>query len=107
MSNEELATQLMLLKNAIVSLHEHLAPELKTRDLVLLKYGFIEKEISELDRYFMEIFMNKLNPTKKEFQKKLAEIKGIPELTAEVVKDVLEGYKADDLHTNTINKILR
>ncbi|MDQ0163182.1 hypothetical protein [Aeribacillus alveayuensis] len=107
MNNEELETQLMLLKNAVVSLHEHLAPEFKTRDLVLLKYGFTEKEISELDRYFMEIFMNKLKPTKKEFRKKLAEIKGVPELTAEVVKDVLEGYKADGLHTNTINKILK
>lgn len=68
---EQLETQLMLLRNAVVSLHEHLAPEFKTRDFVLLKYGFTAKEISELDRYFMELSKNKLKPTKKEFQKNL------------------------------------
>ncbi|MEC0486412.1 hypothetical protein [Bacillus glycinifermentans] len=52
MNNEEIATQLMLMRNSITSLHEHLAPDFKTRDLVLLKHGFTEEQISKFYNFF-------------------------------------------------------
>lgn len=107
MKQEELETQLMLMRNAIVSLHDHLAPDFRTRDLALLKHGFTEKEISDLDAYFAEIMIKKLKPSRDDFRKKLAEIKGIPSLTDQVLEDVLLGYKADEIHTNIIENVLK
>lgn len=107
MDKEELYCQLMHMKNAIVALHDHLAPEFRTRDLALLKYSFTEKQISELDDYFMKITIEKSKVSKEDFRKKLAEIKGLPHLTKEVAEDVLLSYKADDLHTKVINNILK
>ncbi|KXZ16576.1 hypothetical protein AXI59_01400 [Bacillus nakamurai] len=107
MKHEELEMQLMLMRNAIVSLHDHLAPDFRTRDLALLKHGFTEQEISDLDGFFAEIMIKKLKPSKDDFRKKLAEIKGIPSLTDQVLEDILLGYKADDLHTKIIEKVLK
>ncbi|WP_114150685.1 hypothetical protein ACCO40_06600 [Bacillus spizizenii] len=107
MKHEELETQLMLMRNAVVSLHDHLAPDFRTRDLALLKHGFTEKEISDLDAYFAEIMIKKLKPSKDDFSKKLAEIKGIPSLTDQVLEDVLLGYKADEIHTKIIENVLK
>lgn len=40
MNNEELESRLLLIKQSIDALQEHLAPDLKTKDLVLLRYGY-------------------------------------------------------------------
>ncbi|MEK5299320.1 MULTISPECIES: hypothetical protein [Bacillus] len=107
MNREELDCQLSLMKNAIMALHEHLAPEFRSRDLVLLKYSFTQKQVLELDDYFMQITMEKSKVSKEDFRKKLAEIRGLPHLTKEVAEDVLLSYKADDLHTKVVNNILK
>ncbi|MGZ0084502.1 hypothetical protein ACWNXI_02575 [Caldibacillus thermoamylovorans] len=107
MNYEELVSRLVHMKNAIISLHEYLAPELKTRDLAILKYGFTEKQISELDNYFKEIVFNNVRPSKEDFRKKLAEIKNLPDLTDEVLEDVLLGYKSDGMYVNIIDEILK
>ncbi|MGN7283277.1 hypothetical protein ACTHP2_19365 [Bacillus altitudinis] len=108
MDREELDCQLSLMKNAIMALQEHVAqPEFRTRDLTLLKYSFTQKQILELEDYFMQITIEKSRISKEDFRKKLAEIKGLPHLTKEVAEDVLLSYKADDLHTKVINNILK
>lgn len=107
MDREELDCQLSLMKNAIMALQEHLAPEFRSRDLVLLKYSFTQKQVLELDDYFMQITMEKSKVSKEEFREKLAEIRGLPHLTKEVAEDVLLSYKADDLHTKVVNNILK
>ncbi|WP_053215885.1 hypothetical protein [Bacillus altitudinis] len=107
MDKEELYCQLMHMKNAIVALHDHLAPEFRTRDLTLLKYSFTQKQILELEDYFMQITMEKSKVSKEDFRKKLAEIKGLPHLTKEVAEEVLLSYKSDGLHTKVINNILK
>lgn len=45
MNNEELEMRLLLMKQSIEQLQEELAPNLKTRDLVLLRYMYSYKEI--------------------------------------------------------------
>lgn len=107
MDREELDCQLSLMKNTIMALQEHLAPEFRSRDFVLLKYSFTQKQVLELDDYFMQITMEKSKVSKEDFRKKLAEIRGLPHLTKEVAEDVLLSYKADDLHTKVVNNILK
>ncbi|MEC1359254.1 hypothetical protein P9D53_13295 [Bacillus haynesii] len=107
MNNEEIATQLMLMRNAITSLHEHLAPDFKTRDLVLLKHGFTEEQISQFDKYLLDVAMNKSKPSKEDFRAKLAEIKGIPHFTNEATEEILSGYKSDGIHAKIINNALK
>lgn len=107
MNREELDFQLSLMKNTIMALQEHLAPEFRSRDLVLLKYSFTQKQVLDLDDYFMKITMEKSKVSTEDFRKKLAEIRGLPHLTKEVAEDVLLSYKADDLHTKVVNNILK
>lgn len=47
MNNEELESKLLLIKQSIDALQEELAPNLKTKDLVLLRYGYIVDEIKK------------------------------------------------------------
>lgn len=54
------------MRNAITSLHEHLAPDFKTRDLILLTHGFPEEQISKFDK--LDVPMKKLNPSKEDFR---------------------------------------
>lgn len=107
MDREELYCQLSLMKNTIMALQEHLAPEFRSRDFVLLKYSFTQKQASELDDYFMQITIEKSKVSKEDFRKKLAEIKGLPHLTKEVAEEVLLSYKSDGLHTKIVNNILK
>ncbi|HCT0361148.1 TPA: hypothetical protein LQN98_002398, partial [Staphylococcus pseudintermedius] len=48
MNNEELESKLLLIKQSIDVLQEELAPDLKTKDLVLLRYGYTVHEIKKL-----------------------------------------------------------
>nr|EQB59614.1 hypothetical protein C297_p00215 [Kingella kingae KKC2005004457] len=48
MNNEELESKLLLIKQSIDALQEELAPNLKTKDLVLLRYGYNVDEIKKL-----------------------------------------------------------
>ncbi|MEL1268977.1 hypothetical protein AABB96_13765, partial [Staphylococcus aureus] len=55
MNNEELEMRLLLMKQSIEQLQEELAPNLKTRDLVLLRYMYSYKEINMLDSYLSQL----------------------------------------------------
>lgn len=59
MNNEELETRLLLMKQSIEQLQEELAPNLKTRDLMLLRYMYSYKEINMLDSYLFQLATNK------------------------------------------------
>ncbi|RIN19338.1 hypothetical protein BU070_12505, partial [Mammaliicoccus vitulinus] len=59
MNNEELEYRLLLIKQSIDVLQEELAPNLKTRDLVLLRYGYNLDEINKLDDYLFNLMMDK------------------------------------------------
>lgn len=65
MNNEELEMRLLLMKQSIEQLQEELAPNLKTRDLVLLRYMYSYKEINMLDSYLFQLATNKEQITKK------------------------------------------
>lgn len=64
MNNEELETRLLLMKQSIEQLQEKLAPNLKTRDLMLLRYMYSYKEINMLDSYLFQLATNKEQITK-------------------------------------------
>ncbi|CAC6717613.1 hypothetical protein EU84_13400 [Staphylococcus aureus] len=64
MNNEELEMRLLLMKQSIEQLQEELAPNLKTRDLVLLRYMYSYKEINMLDSYLFQLATNKEQITK-------------------------------------------
>ena len=68
MNNEELESKLLLIKQSIDALQEELAPNLKTKDLVLLRYGYNVDEIKKLNDYLFKLTMNKNRVTKKEFE---------------------------------------
>ena len=70
MNNEELESKLLLIKQSIDALQEELAPNLKTKDLVLLRYGYNVDEIKKLNDYLFKLTMNKNRVTKKEFERK-------------------------------------
>ncbi|MFZ8009162.1 hypothetical protein ACO1D0_24325 [Bacillus licheniformis] len=71
---EELAATLMHMKNAIVSLYEHLAPDFTTRDFAILKYGLTSEESGKLEKYLIDHHIQNKAPTKEEVRSKLAEI---------------------------------
>ncbi|MBM0775038.1 hypothetical protein ACUXNK_002345 [Staphylococcus epidermidis] len=66
MNNEELESKLLLIKQSIDALQEELAPNLKTKDLVLLRYGYNIDEIKKLNDYLLELTMNENKVTKKD-----------------------------------------
>lgn len=107
MNNEELESRLLLIKQSIDVLQEELAPNLKTRDLVLLRYGYHVDEIKKLDNYLFNLMMNKSDLTKKEFKEKLCQIREVPELPNRQVDDILEGYKNSGLYIELIDNILK
>ncbi|WP_251517435.1 MULTISPECIES: hypothetical protein [Staphylococcus] len=107
MNNEELESKLLLIKQSIDVLQEELAPNLKTKDLVLLRYWYSVDEIEHLNKYLFDLTANDKKVSKKVFKKKLCEIRDLPEIPMEQVFDILEGYKNSGLHVNVINHILR
>ncbi|MCZ4887170.1 hypothetical protein O3V87_13680 [Staphylococcus aureus] len=104
MNNEELEMRLLLMKQSIEQLQEELAPNLKTRDLVLLRSY---KEINMLDSYLFQLATNKEQITKKQFKTKLENIREVPEIPIRQVNDILEGYKNSELYVELINSILK
>lgn len=106
MDNEELESKLLLIKQSIDALQEELAPDLKTKDLVLLRYWYQSDEIKALDQYFMRLTLNNHVVTKEAFTNKLCEIREVPEIPDRQVNDILEGYRNSDLYVDLINSIL-
>ncbi|MGV3244961.1 hypothetical protein [Staphylococcus sp. 11262D007BW] len=106
MNNEELESKLLLIKQSIDVLQEELAPNLKTKDLVLLRYCYSVKEIKKLNDYLLDLTVNENKVTKKEFKKVLCGIREVPEIPNKQVYDILEGYRNSNLHVNVINYIL-
>ncbi|MDY5060426.1 hypothetical protein [Staphylococcus simulans] len=106
MDNEEIESKLLLIKQSIEVLHEELAPDLKTKALVLLRYWYQIDEINELNKYFMSLTINNHSVTKEEFKNKLCEIREVPEIPDRQVNDILEGYRNSDLYVDVINNIL-
>ncbi|MBE7320074.1 hypothetical protein [Staphylococcus epidermidis] len=107
MNNEELESKLLLIKQqSIDALQEELAPNLKTKDLVLLRYDYNVDEIKKLNDYLFKLTMNKNKVTKKEFEEFLCSIRDVPEIPNRQVTDILEGYKNSDLYVDLINYIL-
>ena len=107
MNNEELESRLLLIKQSIDILQEELAPNLKTRDLVLLRYGLTVDEIKKLDNYLFNLMMDECDLTKKDFKEKLCQIREVPELPDRQVDDILEGYKNSGLYIELIDNILK
>lgn len=107
MNNEELESKLLLIKQqSIDALQEELAPNLKTKDLVLLRYDYNVDEIKKLNDYLFKLTMNKNKVTKKAFEEFLCSIRDVPEIPNRQVTDILEGYKNSDLYVDLINYIL-
>lgn len=106
MNNEELESKILLIKNSIDVLQEHLAPDLITKDLVLLRYYYSANEINKLNLYLYNLAVNNEVVTKKQFQEKLSEIREMPEIPLRQVEDVLKGYKNSDLYVELIESIL-
>lgn len=106
-NNEELESRLLLIKQSIDVLQEELAPNLKTRDLVLLRYGYHVDEIKKLDNYLFNLMMDESYLTKKDFKEKLCQIREVPELPNKQVDDILEGYKNSGLYIELIDNILK
>lgn len=78
MNNEELESKLLLIKQqSIDALQEELAPNLKTKDLVLLRYDYNVDEIKKLNDYLFKLTMNKNKVTKKEFEEFLCSIRDV------------------------------
>lgn len=107
MNHEELESQLLLMKQSIDVLQETLAPDLKTKDLVLLRYGYRVQEIQRLNDYLFELTTNNEKVSKRVFRNKLCEIRNLPTIPMGQVNDILEGYKNSHLHVKVINDILR
>ena len=106
MNNEELESKLLLIKQSIDVLQEELAPDLKTKDLVLLRYDYSVDEIKKLNDYLFKLTMNDDKVTKKEFKGVLCDIRGVPEIPNRQIDDVLEGYRNSELHVDVIDYIL-
>ncbi|KIX90485.1 hypothetical protein TP70_07270 [Staphylococcus microti] len=106
MNNEELESKLLLIKQSIDVLQEELAPNLKTKDLVLLRYDYSVDEIKKLNDYLFKLTMNDDKVTKKEFKSVLCDIRGVPEIPNRQIDDVLEGYRNSELHVDVIDYIL-
>lgn len=106
MNNEELESKLLLIKQSIDVLQEELAPHLKTKDLVLLRYSYSVDEIKKLNDYLFKLTMNEDKVTKKEFKESLCDIREVPEIPYRQVDDVLEGYRNSKLHVDVIDYIL-
>ncbi|UXS68128.1 hypothetical protein MUA19_01470 [Staphylococcus chromogenes] len=106
MNNEELESKLLLIKQSIDVLQEELAPHLKTKDLVLLRYNYNVEEIKKLNDYLFKLTTNRNNVTKEEFKVTLCEIRNLPEIPDQQVNDILEGYRNSHLHVDVINGIL-
>ncbi|MDF4041285.1 hypothetical protein [Staphylococcus aureus] len=106
MNNEELESKLFLIKQSIDVLQEELAPNLKTKDLVLLRYGYNVEEIKKLNDYLFKLTINEGKVTKKEFKEVLCDIRELPEIPNRQVDDILEGYRNSDLHVDVIDYIL-
>ncbi len=99
-------SKLLLIKQSIDALQEELAPNLKTKDLVLLRYGYNVDEIKKLNDYLLELTTSENKITKKEFEEFLCIIRNVPEIPNRQVNDILEGYKNSNLHVDLINYIL-
>ena len=106
MNNEELESKILLIKNSIDVLQEHLAQDLITKELVLLRYYYSANEINKLNLYLYNLAVNNEVVTKKQFQEKLSEIREMPEIPLRQVEDVLKGYKNSDLYVELIESIL-
>ena len=106
MNNEELESKLLLIKQSIDVLQEELAPNLKTKYLVLLRYDYRVDEIKKLNDYLFKLTMNEDKVTKKEFKESLCDIREVPEIPDRQVDDFLEGYRNSELHVDVIDYIL-
>ena len=106
MNNEELESKLLLIKQSIDVLQEELAPDLKTKHLVLLRYGYSVHEIKKLNDYLFKLTINEDKVTKKEFKEVLCDIREVPEIPNKQVDDILEGYRNSELHVDVIDYIL-
>ncbi|CAD7358556.1 MULTISPECIES: hypothetical protein [Staphylococcus] len=106
MNNEELESRLLLIKQSIDVLQEELAPNLKTKDLVLLRYGYNVDEIKKLNNYLFMLTTENKKVTKREFESKLCEIRNLPNIPKGQVNDVLEGYRNSNLHVDVVKYIL-
>ncbi|MED2945444.1 hypothetical protein P4284_23100 [Bacillus swezeyi] len=106
---EELTASLMHMKNAIVSLYEHVAPDFTTRDFAILKYGLSSEESGKLEKYLVDHHVQNKAPTKEKVRSKLAEIQDLPEdsIPMKKVEDLLKGYQADGIMDKMIKKILK
>ncbi|MCI4129546.1 hypothetical protein [Bacillus haynesii] len=106
---EELTANLMHMKNAIVSLYEHLAPDFTTKDFVILKYGLSAEESNKLEKYLIDHHIQNKAPTKEEVRLKLAEIQELPtdSVLMDKVEDILKGYQADGIMDKMIKKVLK
>lgn len=93
----------------ITALYEHVDYEFRTRDFVFLKHGFNAEETDRIDKYLVNIHLLKEYPTMNEFQKKIAEIKELPEyaINRTKAKDILLGYKSDGMYSSVITNILK
>ncbi len=107
MNNEELESKLLLIKQSIDVLQEELAPDLKTKDLVLLRYGYSVYEIEALNNYLFDLTINKKRVTQSQFKEKLCEIRNLPEIPNGQINDLLEGYQNSQLHVEVIDYILK
>ncbi|HDG5366023.1 TPA: hypothetical protein PF056_002674 [Staphylococcus aureus] len=106
MNNEELESRLLLIKQSIDVLQEKLAPNLKTKDLVLLRYGYNVEEIKKLNDYLFRLTTENEKVTKNEFKLKLCEIRNLPKIPMGQVNDILEGYRNSNLYVDVVKYIL-
>lgn len=56
---EELNHRILLLTNYLTVFYEHVDPEFKSRDFVLLKHGLNAEETKLLDKYLINIHLSK------------------------------------------------
>jgi len=107
LNQEALDHELLLIKQSIDMLQETLAPDLKTRDLMLLRYGYTVNETRELDCYFYELFQSKTSVSFEDYHQKVCKIRGLPHISKIQTEDILIGYKASGLYTQLMSEILR
>lgn len=106
---EELITNQIRLRSTIISLYNHLAPDFKTKDFVLLKYGLSSAESDKLERFLVEQQIQKKVPTKNDVRVKLAEIQDLPveSIPLAKVEEILQGYSSDEIMTKMLEKVLK
>ncbi|PTG02780.1 hypothetical protein BU649_05255, partial [Staphylococcus chromogenes] len=92
MNNEELASKLLLIKQSIDVLQEELAPHLKTKDLVLLRYNYHVYVSLMLNDYSFILTMYIYYFSEKEFKSTLFDTSAFPEFSDQHVLEFFEAY---------------